>query len=224
MLAPRLGELVGMILEQELRVAVDPAQRFLQIVRRDVGEGVELPVAAPELVIEPLELLGALLKLAGAFRHTPLELLIHLLELTRLAVQLDEHGDLGAQNRRLDRDRHVVHRPTLVALELVQLGQVDGRDEDDRRLPEARMLADDLRELEAVQLRHAHVHQDDGDLGLEQPLQRLAGRARPDQVLAQVGEDGLVAEQLRRLVVDQQDVALFGRAGGIACHVSGLAV
>jgi hypothetical protein len=52
---------------------------------------------------------------------------------------------------------------------------MDGGDEDDRGVLEARMLADHGSELEAVELRHADVHQDDGDLLLEQILQRLAG-------------------------------------------------
>ena len=38
------------------------------------------------------------------------------------------------------------------------------------------MLADHRRELEAVELRHADVDQDDGDLVLQQMLERLAGR------------------------------------------------
>ena len=57
--------------------------------------------------------------------------------------------------------------------------EMDRRDEDDRGLLEARMLADHRGELEAVELRHADVDQDDGDVVLEQMLQRLAGRTRP---------------------------------------------
>ena len=41
------------------------------------------------------------------------------------------------------------------------------------------MLADHRGELEAVELRHADVDQDDGDLVLEQVLQRLACRTPP---------------------------------------------
>ena len=49
------------------------------------------------------------------------------------------------------------------------------------------MLADHRRELEAVELRHADVDQDDRDVRLEQLLQRLAADARLDQVLAELG-------------------------------------
>ena len=43
---------------------------------------------------------------------------------------------------------------------------------------------------------------------LEQEFQRLAGGARLDQVLAELAQDHLVGQQLRRLIVDQQDVDL----------------
>ena len=71
---------------------------------------------------------------------------------------------------------------------------------------ETRMLADHRRKLEAVELRHADVDQDDRDFVLEQKLQGLARRRRLDQVLAQLAQNHLIAEQLGRLIVDQQDV------------------
>ena len=43
---------------------------------------------------------------------------------------------------------------------------------------------------------------------LQQLLERLARRVGPDQVLAELPQDHLVAQQLRRLVVDQQNVDL----------------
>ncbi len=55
----------------------------------------------------------------------------------------------------------------LVSLETVQIGQMDGRDEDDCGLLKARMLANDLGEFKAVDLGHAHIHQHDGDVGLQ---------------------------------------------------------
>ena len=41
------------------------------------------------------------------------------------------------------------------------------------------MLADHRRQLEAVELGHADIDQDDGDVVLEQMLERLARRVRP---------------------------------------------
>jgi hypothetical protein len=88
---------------------------------------------------------------------------------------------------------------------------VDGGDEDDRRLLEARVLADHRRQLEPVELRHADVDQDDGDILLEQLLERFARRGGLDQILAKLGENRLVAQQLGRLVVDQQNIDLVTR-------------
>ena len=70
------------------------------------------------------------------------------------------------------------------------------------------MLADHRRQFEAVEVRHADVDQHDRDLVPQQVLQCLAGGVRLDQILAELGEDHLIAHQLRRLVIDQQDVDL----------------
>jgi hypothetical protein len=71
------------------------------------------------------------------------------------------------------------------------------------------MLADHRRQLEPVEFGHAHIDQHDRDIVLEQVGQRLLGRAGLDEVLSQVAENSLVAEQLSGLVVDQKDVDLF---------------
>ena len=59
-----------------------------------------------------------------------------------------------------------------------------GGDEDDRRLLVAGMLVDQRRQFKTVELRHTHVHQDDGDVGFQQVLQGLRARTGLDQVLA----------------------------------------
>ena len=73
-------------------------------------------------------------QLGRALGDPQLELAIQPLELPRLAVQLDEDADLGAQDLRHDRHRDVVHGAVLVALQPVELGERDAGDEDDRRL------------------------------------------------------------------------------------------
>ena len=70
------------------------------------------------------------------------------------------------------------------------------------------MLADHRGELEAVQLRHADVDQNDRDFVLEQIFQRLAAGRGVDEIFVELLQDDLIAEQLRRLIVDQQDVDL----------------
>ena len=83
---------------------------------------------------------------------------------------------------------------------------MDGGDEDDGGLLKARMPVHHVRELKAVDLGHADVHQDDGDIVSEQLLHRLAGRPGLDQVLAQLTEDRFVAEQLPSLIIDHEYV------------------
>ena len=70
------------------------------------------------------------------------------------------------------------------------------------------MFADHCRQFEAVELGHDDIDQHDRDLAPQQMLQRLVGRVRLDEILPKFGEDHLVAHQLGRLVVDQQDVDL----------------
>jgi len=88
---------------------------------------------------------------------------------------------------------------------------MDGGNEDDRGALKARMFADHRRQLEAVELGHANVHEDDGNVMLEEVFERLFGRGGLDQPLAQLGENRLVAQELGRLVVDQQDIDLVLR-------------
>ena len=77
------------------------------------------------------------------------------------------------------------------------------------------MLADHLGELEAVDFRHADVHQHDGDIGFQKVLEGFPAGIGFDQILAQFVEDGFVAEQLGRLIIHHQDVDLVLRAHGI---------
>src|SRR5262249_61440279 len=77
---------------------------------------------------------------------------------------------------------------------------------DDGGALKARMLADHRRQLKAVELGHADVDQDDRNLVLEQEFERFLGRSGLEQPLAGPGKNRLVAQQLGRLIVDQQDV------------------
>ncbi len=192
----RFGQLLQ---AQQLHGGADRRQRIAQL----VGQHRQELVLALGRFLE-----GAGRRLEGGRPlHDPrLELGVEALQRPRLAIEVGEHADLGPQDLGHHRHRHVVHRPALVAAQPVEVGEHHGGDEDDRRLLEPRVLADHRRQLVAVELRHAHVHQHDRDLGLEQVLQRLGGRARRDQRVAEIAEDRLVGQQLRRLIVDEQDV------------------
>jgi len=71
-------------------------------------------------------------------------------------------------------------------------------------------------ELEAVELRHADVDENDRNVVLEQELQGLARRRGLDQVLVQFVENDLVGEQLVGLIVDQEDVDFLGHDSGLS--------
>src|ERR1700722_16235671 len=71
------------------------------------------------------------------------------------------------------------------------------------------MLADHRGELESVELRHANVHQDDGDFVLEQIFQRFPTGSSSNEILSEFPENNLVGQQLRRLIIDQKDIYLF---------------
>ena len=75
------------------------------------------------------------------------------------------------------------------------------------------MLADHRGELEAVELGHADVHQDDRNLVLEQLLQRLLGGRGDDQIVAKLTQDHLIGEQPRGLIIDQKNLHLVVRPG-----------
>ncbi len=71
---------------------------------------------------------------------------------------------------------------------------------------EPRMVADHGGQLEPVEVGHDHVDQHHGDVVLQDLLQRLPPGRGLDQGLAQVAQHHLVAQQLGRLIVDQQNI------------------
>ena len=129
----------------------------------------------------------------------------------RLAVQLDEHRHLRPQNLRNHRDAHVIDCTDLVAADAIEIRGVDGSDEDDRRLGEARMFANQGGGLEAVHAWHVDVQQNDGNLFLQQDFEGLISRPGAQQILAKPRQHRLVSEQLLRLIVHQKYVERVGR-------------
>jgi len=117
------------------------------------------------------------LELRRAGADAVLQLGVEPLELSRFAVELGEHLDLGTQHLGDDGHWHVIHRAHLVAAQPIEIADLDRRDEDDRGLAEARVLADHRGELEAVELGHADVDEDDGNLVLQS---RYSSASRPD--------------------------------------------
>ena len=142
----------------------------------------------------------------GALIHPVFQLLVELMQLARLAEQFGENPDLGAQQFRHHRHRQIIHRAGLIAAQEIGFRHMDGGNENDRGLLETRMFADHLRQFEAVKLGHADIHQDDGDIRLEQICQGFLGGGHRDKIFPQLLQHHLVAHQLAGLVIDQQNV------------------
>jgi hypothetical protein len=92
------------------------------------------------------------------------------------------------------------------------------RDKNDGDALKPWMLADDIGNLKAVHIRHAHVHQDHGDIVSEKIFQRLAAGSRCNQVLSQSGKDRFVGEKLCWIVVNHQNVDFIVCAHRRACR------
>ena len=149
-------------------------------------------------------------QLRRAFSDVALQFQVELLQLASLAMKLDEYPYFRAQHFGNDRHRDIVHRAHRITTNAVDIGQVNRRNEDDRRFFKARMLPQHGSKLEAIEFRHADVDQNDRDLVLEQELQCFARRRRLDEVLAKLSEDYIVGEQLIGLVVDQEHINFIG--------------
>ena len=133
------------------------------------------------------------------------EALLGVGQLPLLALEVEEGGDLRAEDLRLERLLDVVERPDgVAALDLVQLA-VDRGHEEDGRLRVARGLPDARGGLEAVEAGHLDVEQDEREVLLAEPLERLLARARPHEALAERLEDRFEGDQVRRAVVHQED-------------------
>src|ERR1700679_1006579 len=114
------------------------------------------------------QLLLALSQFRRSFEHTLFQVAVQQLQLCCLSVQLGEHTHLGAQEFGDYGNGDIIHRPSLISLEPVQVGQVYGRDEDNRDFLKPWMLPDHVRKLKPIQFRHAHIHQADRDVRFQQ--------------------------------------------------------
>src|SRR6185295_651766 len=124
------------------------------------------------------------------------QIAIKLLELFGLAVELGENPDLGAEHLRHNRNRDVIDRAHLIGAQTVDVGQVNGRNKDDRRVLEAGMLADHGGQLETVEIGHADVDENDRDILLEQVSQCFLSTVGLDEIFAQAVQNRFVAQKL----------------------------
>ena len=67
-----------------------------------------------------------------------------------------------------------------------------------------RVLANHCGQFKSVQLGHRDVDRDDGEFPSQKLRERLFSGRRFDEILAELLQDDLVTEQLRRLIVDEE--------------------
>src|ERR1700733_13294262 len=134
----------------------------------------------------------ALAQLFGAVFDAPLQLAVEAFELASLAGHFDKEPDLGAQHFGNDRNGDVVDGAAAVAVDLVDIGEVNAGDEDEGGLAEPRVLAEHVGQLESIELRHADIHQNHRNIGFEENTESFPGRGGLDQVLTKLPEDDLV--------------------------------
>ena len=119
------------------------------------------------------------------------------LDLLRLARELDEDLHLAAQDLRHDRLEHEVDGAERVAAQHGAIVLVERGQEDDWRVPRFFARAHQLGGLEAVEIGHLHVEQDDGEVALEQLEERLAPGGGGDERPADLAEHGLHGQRVR---------------------------
>ena len=100
--------------------------------------------------------------------HALLEVRVQPLECACLAIQFREDAHFGAQHFRHNRHRHVIDAARFISSEPIQIREVNGGDENQRRLLKAGVLADHRGKFEAIQVRHLDVDQHDRDVQLEE--------------------------------------------------------
>ena len=144
----------------------------------------------------------------GAFLHEhdllfglPLDLLGH-------AKQVDEHFHLRAEHVGHHRREDVVDRAVSISFRHADFVGKGGY-EDDRRMGRALAIAYQGGRFKAVHVGHVDIEQDDGEVVLQDLLERLGARVRKHQLLAQFFQNHLVDQELFSQVVDNQDLGLF---------------
>ena len=180
-LAPLLVELVAVTTLQQLRVARHHAQRLLQVVRRDVGELLQLLVAALELADQlpqrAILLLDAAEHLVEGVGQAPQLVVAQLRGPDRIVLPLGdpfrrvrEQQD-GPRNRPLELIREEIRHQHGDAVHGLKIGAKEQRPQAGVPRLGHRLEADEVRALEAVsvpggrrrQVRHRQVRRIAGE-------------------------------------------------------------
>jgi hypothetical protein len=164
-----------------------------------------LEAAGSHVRLDLLQPVGELVELLLFACEHPLELLV-------LAVQVEEDGDLGAQDPWVEGFRQIVGGAGRIPAEGVARVGVRAGQEDDGDILRLVEPLDVRGGLEAVHARHPDVEQDDGEPPPQQGLHRLLAGTRAHQWFVEGPQDGLQCDQVVLHVVDKKDAgALVGR-------------
>ncbi len=121
-----------------------------------------------------------------------------------IAKEIGEDGDLGLEDRGLNRRRHVVHGAERVSLSQLGLHRV-GCEKQNWRVPGEWALADDAHHLEPVHIAYVNVEQDRRKLFLQQAPLRLARRTDADDPETRLLENARERQQVLTPVVENED-------------------
>src|SRR5581483_7075886 len=111
-------------------------------------------------------------------------------------MQLGEYSHLRPEDLRNDRHGEIIDCPMLVALQAIQVGEMDGGDKNYCGLLETWMLPHQFGQFEAVDFWHADIHQHRRNINLKKLLEGVLRRRGLDKIFSELGKNGLVAEQL----------------------------
>src|SRR6202000_399988 len=121
-------------------------------------------------------------------------------------MQFREDADLSAQHFWNNGHRNIIHRAATVALNFIGVCEMNAGDENNGSFVKPGMLADDIRELKSIDVRHADIHENNGNIVLQKDVQSLRGRSGLNEIGVQSLKNHLVTEELGRLVVHHEDV------------------
>ena len=120
-----------------------------------------------------------------------------------LCEQFDEHGDLGAQNDRVDRLEDIIDGAHRIAADQMLVLLVHGGQKNDRDMLGLLTAADDLSCFIAVDVGHEDIEQDDGEFAPKQLPERLLAGVR-DHHLSDIFQNRTQRQQVALIVIDDE--------------------
>ena len=128
-----------------------------------------------------------------------------------LLPEVDEDAHLRADDIGIERLVEEVDGAARIALrDRVARWLVRGQDDDRYALATIELLQQ-RRGRETIELRHLEVEQDEREVFVLRLRHRLAARAREHEVLTERLEDRFERDEIRRMIVDEQDAGVRGR-------------